>query len=235
MLNFKGLDNQSQISVWLSNYLIINPKNPIIKSINTQKIVWYHSLCWRGFAHIQRMGLSPFFNGSSPKPSSAQRRLWPPVFHSRYRGIVGSLGYLVNITRTDLAFKFAYSEESELIKYVQFPGKLPADLILCIPGFSLCSMTVQSAGSLIGRIPFPFQLGRLNTWPLARAEKRSCTSGNRYQRNLQVRNWDTSTQGWHQWFCELHQTHPVVWLSYLGGWLSYQHWDPDQHLLWRRS
>jgi hypothetical protein len=42
-----------------------------------------------------------------------------PVFHSRYRGIVGSLGYLVNTTRTDLAFAY-----SELSKYVQFPGKL---------------------------------------------------------------------------------------------------------------
>jgi hypothetical protein len=40
------------------------------------------------------------------------------VFHSRYRGIVGShkLGYLVNMTRPDLAV--AYSE-FELSKYVQ--------------------------------------------------------------------------------------------------------------------
>ena len=42
-----------------------------------------------------------------------------PVFHSRYRGIVGSLGYLVNMTQSDLAFAY-----SELSKYVQFPGKL---------------------------------------------------------------------------------------------------------------
>jgi hypothetical protein len=42
-----------------------------------------------------------------------------PAFHSRYRGIVGSLGYLVNMTRPDLAFVY-----SELNKYVQFPGKL---------------------------------------------------------------------------------------------------------------
>ena len=42
-----------------------------------------------------------------------------PAFHSRYRGIVGSLGYLVNMTRPDLAFAY-----SELSKYVQFPGKL---------------------------------------------------------------------------------------------------------------
>jgi hypothetical protein len=42
-----------------------------------------------------------------------------PAFHSRYHGIVASLGYLVNMTRTDLAFAY-----SELSNYVQFPGKL---------------------------------------------------------------------------------------------------------------
>ena len=41
-----------------------------------------------------------------------------PEFHRRYRGIVGSLEYLVTMTRPDLAW--AYSESS---KYVQFPGK----------------------------------------------------------------------------------------------------------------
>ena len=40
-----------------------------------------------------------------------------PDFHKRYRGIVGSLGYLA-ITRPDLAWSY-----SELSKYVQFPGK----------------------------------------------------------------------------------------------------------------
>jgi hypothetical protein len=40
------------------------------------------------------------------------------VFHLRYHGIVGSLGYLVNMTRPDLAFAY-----SELNKYVQRPGK----------------------------------------------------------------------------------------------------------------
>ena len=40
------------------------------------------------------------------------------VFHLRCRDIVGSLGYLVNMTRTDLAFTY-----SELSKYVQHPGK----------------------------------------------------------------------------------------------------------------
>jgi hypothetical protein len=40
-------------------------------------------------------------------------------FHSRYRGIVGSLGYLVNMTRPDLAFAY-----SELNKHVQFPDTL---------------------------------------------------------------------------------------------------------------
>ncbi len=44
VLIIKGLDNQAQISVWLSNALIIKPKNPIIKSINTQKKAWYVAL-----------------------------------------------------------------------------------------------------------------------------------------------------------------------------------------------
>jgi hypothetical protein len=45
------------------------------------------------------------------------------VFHLRYHGIVGGLGYLVNMThlvnmtRPDLAFAY-----SELSKYVQRPG-----------------------------------------------------------------------------------------------------------------
>jgi hypothetical protein len=41
------------------------------------------------------------------------------VFHLRYRGIVGSLGYLVNMTRSDLVFA-----NSELTKYVQRPTGL---------------------------------------------------------------------------------------------------------------
>jgi len=41
------------------------------------------------------------------------------AFHSRDRGIVGSLGYLVHMTRSNVAFAY-----SELSKYVQFPGKL---------------------------------------------------------------------------------------------------------------
>jgi hypothetical protein len=41
-----------------------------------------------------------------------------PAAHCRYCGIVGSLGYLVNMTRPDLAWAY-----SELSKYVQFPGK----------------------------------------------------------------------------------------------------------------
>jgi hypothetical protein len=44
----------------------------------------------------------------NPKPD--------PAFHRRYRGIVGSLGYLVNMTRPDLAWSY-----SELSKYVQSP------------------------------------------------------------------------------------------------------------------
>jgi hypothetical protein len=41
-----------------------------------------------------------------------------PRAHRRYRGIVGSLGYLVNMTRPDLAWAY-----SELSKNVKFPGK----------------------------------------------------------------------------------------------------------------
>ena len=41
-----------------------------------------------------------------------------PDFHRRYRGIVGSLGYLVTTTRPDLAWAY-----SELSKYVQFPER----------------------------------------------------------------------------------------------------------------
>jgi len=40
-----------------------------------------------------------------------------PDFHHRYRGIVGSLGYLVPMTCPDLAWSY-----SELSKYVQFSG-----------------------------------------------------------------------------------------------------------------
>ena len=45
-----------------------------------------------------------------------------PAFHHRYRGIVGSLGHLVNMTRPDLAWS-----DSELSKYVQNPGKAHMD------------------------------------------------------------------------------------------------------------
>jgi len=40
-----------------------------------------------------------------------------PDFYRRYRGIVGSLGYLITMTRPDLAWSY-----SELSKYVYFPG-----------------------------------------------------------------------------------------------------------------
>jgi hypothetical protein len=43
----------------------------------------------------------------------------------RYRGIVGSLGYLVNMTRPDLAWSY-----SELIKYVQYPRQAHMDAAL---------------------------------------------------------------------------------------------------------
>ena len=47
------------------------------------------------------------------------------AFHRRHRGIVGSLGYLVNMTRPDLAWSY-----SELSKYVQYPGKAHMDAAL---------------------------------------------------------------------------------------------------------
>jgi len=52
-----------------------------------------------------------------------------PDFHRRYRSIVGSLGYLVTITRQDLAWAYF-----ELSKYVHVPGKnhiLAAEHVLC--------------------------------------------------------------------------------------------------------
>ena len=45
------------------------------------------------------------------------------IFHLSYHGIVGSLGFLVNMTRPDLAFAY-----SELSKYVQYPQ--PAHIIV---------------------------------------------------------------------------------------------------------
>jgi hypothetical protein len=48
-----------------------------------------------------------------------------PAFHRRYRGIVGSLGYLVNMTRPDLSWSY-----SELSKYVQYPGQAHMDAAL---------------------------------------------------------------------------------------------------------
>jgi len=41
-----------------------------------------------------------------------------PELHKRYRGIVGKLGYIVNMTRPDLAWAY-----SELSKFVQRPGQ----------------------------------------------------------------------------------------------------------------
>jgi hypothetical protein len=48
-----------------------------------------------------------------------------PAFHRRYREIVGSLGYLVTMTRPDLAW--SYSEPS---KDVQYPGQAHMDAAL---------------------------------------------------------------------------------------------------------
>ena len=45
-----------------------------------------------------------------------------PAFHRIYRGIVGSLRYLVNMTRPDLAWSY-----SELSRYVQNSGRAHMD------------------------------------------------------------------------------------------------------------
>ena len=45
-----------------------------------------------------------------------------PDFHKRYCCIVGSLGYLVTMTRPNLAWSY-----SELSKYVQFSGETHMD------------------------------------------------------------------------------------------------------------
>ena len=47
------------------------------------------------------------------------------MFHLCYRDIVGSLGYLVNMTRSDLAFAY-----SELSKYVQRPDKAHVTVVV---------------------------------------------------------------------------------------------------------
>ena len=51
------------------------------------------------------------------------------AFHARYRGIVGSLGYLVNMNSPDLAWAY-----SELSNFVQYPGAkhmATAEHVLC--------------------------------------------------------------------------------------------------------
>lgn len=45
-----------------------------------------------------------------------------PVLHKRYRGLVGKLGYLVNMTRPDLAWAY-----SQLSSFVQCPGEVHMD------------------------------------------------------------------------------------------------------------
>ena len=47
-----------------------------------------------------------------------------PDFHLHYRGIMGSLGYLITMTRPDLAWSYL-----EISKYVQFPGKTIMDAL----------------------------------------------------------------------------------------------------------
>jgi hypothetical protein len=66
-----------------------------------------------------------------------------PAFHRSYRGIIGSLGYLVNMTRPDLDWSYSALgylvnmtrpdldwSYSELSKYVQYPGQAHMDAAL---------------------------------------------------------------------------------------------------------
>ena len=74
----------------------------------------------RDFAIAWILGHSTAQHTYETKHSPFKRRLLPNPkqdFHRRYRGIVGILGYLVTMTRPDLAWSY-----SELSKYVQFPG-----------------------------------------------------------------------------------------------------------------
>ena len=125
-----------------------------------------------------------------------------PAFHRRYRGIVGSLGYLVNMTRPDLAWSY-----SELSKYVQYPyyvtcvaltirlsftnllthwpipfgvglirtGRLMLALAVLIRATLSCLTEVPSLGNLVVRIACLYQLLKPNMLQLASADKRCIT------------------------------------------------------------
>ena len=82
------------------------------------------------------MGLYPCPHAYGTRLTKDQSGLSPdPAFHRRYRGIVVRLGYLVNMTRPDLAWWY-----SELSKYVQYvsghicacPGQAHMDAALLV-------------------------------------------------------------------------------------------------------
>jgi len=64
-------------------------------------------------------------------------------FYRHYRGIVGSLGHLVAMTRPDLAWAY-----SELSKYVQFP-RVKEPHACCRTRFVLSSRHLESNHSLL--------------------------------------------------------------------------------------
>jgi hypothetical protein len=78
-------------------------------------------ICRQISEHVQSGGSLPLATMLPPHTRLSKDDCDPSperAFHLRYGGIVGSLGYLVNTTRPDLAFAY-----SELSKYVQRPGK----------------------------------------------------------------------------------------------------------------
>jgi len=78
---------------------------------------------WKNLPSVTPMKPNTRLSKDNCDPSSK------PDFHKRYRGIVDSLGYLVTMTRPDLAWFYA-----GLNKYVQFPAESRMDAaehVLC--------------------------------------------------------------------------------------------------------
>jgi len=70
----------------------------------------------RFYGHSDIPALTPFVPHTQLSKDDCDQKPHSE-FHRRYRRIVGSLGYLVNMTRPDLAWS-----HSELSKYVPYPG-----------------------------------------------------------------------------------------------------------------
>ena len=65
------------------------------------------------FCALMTIGLIPALTSMTPGSRLTKEQCDPhpdppdPVFHRRYRGIVGSLGYLVNLTRPDSVWSYS--------------------------------------------------------------------------------------------------------------------------------